>query len=246
MDVVANARAVGSRVVGAEDLGGLPAREAVQHHGDEIEGGHVSQVVPAGAGDVEVPQAGPAQPPGPLAVRHHPLADQLGLAIGVDGMAVDVLGHDLHRRHAVDGGRGGEDHLIDPHPLHRQQHVRQAADVLLVVPAGPCHRLAHLLARREMDDRRDAAALHDARERFHRLAGRHVQLDHLSALHASRRAVGQVIDDDHLVPALKQKTDDVGSDVAGTAGNENTHGSMLQRLAQARARRRPRRHTRPH
>ena len=104
MDVVADAGAVRRRVVGAEDLGGLPAGEAVEHHGDEVEGGHVAQVVPAGAGHVEVAQAGPAQSPGPLAVGHHPLADELGLAVGVDGPAVDVLGYDLHRRHAVDGG----------------------------------------------------------------------------------------------------------------------------------------------
>ena len=143
-------------------------------------------------------------------------------------MAVDVLGHHLHRRHSVDGGRGGEDHLLDPRLLHGEQHVRQATDVLLVVPAGPGHRLAHLLARSEVDDRRDAAALHGIGEHLHRLAGRHVQLDHLGALHALRRAVGQVVDHNHLVPALKQKTDDVGPNVAGTAGNENTHGSMLQ------------------
>ena len=99
VNVVANARAVRSRVVGAEDLGGLSAREAVQHHGDQVEGGHVAQVVPAGTGDIEVPQTRPAQPPGPLAVRHHPLADQLGLTVRIDRVAVDVLGDDLHRRH---------------------------------------------------------------------------------------------------------------------------------------------------
>ena len=104
VDVVAHAGAVGGGVVGSEDLGGLALGEPVEDHGDEVEGGHVAQVVPAGSGDVEVAQAGPAQSPGLLGVGHHPLPDELGLAVGVDGAAVDVLGNNLHRGHAVDGG----------------------------------------------------------------------------------------------------------------------------------------------
>jgi len=234
VDVVTHAGAVRSRVVGAEDLGGLTLGEPVEHHGDEVEGGHVPQVVPAGAGDVEVAQAGPAQPPGLLGVGHHPLPDELGLAVGVDGAAFDVLVHGLHRGHSVDGGRGGEDHLVDTGRLHGQQHVRQAAHVLLVVPGGTLHGLAHLLAGGEVDDGGDAARAHDLGEGLGGLAAGDVELDHISALDSLRSPVGEVIDDDDLLSALEEKSDHVRADVAGASCNENAHAPSLHTLAQKR------------
>ena len=58
-------------VVGAEDLGALPALEAVENHGDEVHDGGVGQVGPASTGNVEVAQADPLQIPGALTVGHH-------------------------------------------------------------------------------------------------------------------------------------------------------------------------------
>jgi hypothetical protein len=42
-----------------------------------------------------------------------------------------------------------------------------------------------------------------------------------------RLAVGEVVDDDDVVAGLDEGQDRVGSDVAGTAGDENAHGRSL-------------------
>ena len=149
-------------------------------------------------------------------------------------MAVDVLGNDLHRGHAVDGGRGGEDHLLDASRLHGQQHVGQAADVLLVVPGGTLDGLAHLLAGGEVDDGGDTARGHDLGKGLGGLAAGNVELDEGGSLDSLRRPIGQVIDDDDLLPAFEEKSDYVRADVAGASSNENAHAPSLPTLAQKR------------
>ena len=136
--------------------------------------------------------------------------------------------------HAVDGRRGGEDHLVDAGFLHGQQHVRQTAHVLLVVPGGALDRLTHLLARREVDDGGDAARVHDLGEGLRGLAASDVELDEGGTLDSLRRPVRQVIDDDDLLPALEEKSDHMRADVAGASSNENAHALSLHTLAQKR------------
>ena len=229
VDVVADAGAVGSVVVSAEDLGALASLNAVQHHRDQIHDGVVGQVGPPGTRNVEVAQADPLQVPGALAVSHQPFADQLRLAVGVDGVTGHILGDHRQLGSSVHCGRGREDHLVDPGVLHRQEDVGHSANVLLVVPGGAFDGLADLLACGEVDDGRDVLVHHEGRQRRPGFVQRHVKLHELGVADARCLTTRQVVDDNDAIPALTQEADNMRADVAGAATNENAHGSRIRR-----------------
>ena len=231
VDVVADAGAVGGVVVSAENLGALAALNAVQHHRNQIHDGVVSQVRPPGTRNVEVAQADPLQIPGALAVSHQPFADQLRLAVGVDGVTGHILGDHRQLGSSVHCGRGREDHLVDSGVLHCEENVGHTADVLLVVPGGAFDGLADLLACGEVNDRRHVFVHHEGRQRGAGFVQRHVKLHELGVADARCLATRQVVDDNDAIPALTQETDNMRADVAGAATNENAHGSRIRRAA---------------
>src|SRR5699024_10192144 len=79
----------------------------------------VGELGPTGAGDVEVAQLdGVERLPvhlrcGALVVDH-PLADELGLAIGIDRAGFEVLADHVDVGHPIGRSRGGEDERFDP------------------------------------------------------------------------------------------------------------------------------------
>ena len=50
--------------------------------------------------------------------------------------------------------------------------------------------------------------------------------DLLDPLQSQRGAIAQVVDDDNLVPRLQQFDAGVGTDIAGAAGDQDTHPSL--------------------
>ena len=92
--------------------------------------------------------------------------------------------------------------------------------VLAGVPGLP-----DLLAGGEVDDGVDVVLGEGARQGVGGGVGAEVDPDHLRVTDALRAAVGEVVDHDDPLAALLQQPHHVGSDVAGTARHENTHGS---------------------
>jgi len=85
-----------------------------------------------------------------------------------------------------------------------------------------------------VDDGGDAARAHDLGESLRGPATGDVELDDVSTLDSLRRPVGQVVDDDNLLPTLEEKSDHVRADVAGASSNENAHALSLHTISQNR------------
>ena len=143
-------------------------------------------------------------------------------------MSGHVFGDNLCGGDAVDGGRGGEDHLVDARVLHGGQHVGHATDVLLVVPGGACDGLADLLARGEVNDGRDVLVHHEVGENGTGFIGSDIEANQGRVPDPGRVGGGQVVDDDDAIPALTQEADNVCADVAGAATNENAHSFRIR------------------
>ena len=149
-------------------------------------------------------------------------------------MSGHVFGDNLCGGDAIDGGRGGEDHLVDARVLHGGQHVGHATDVLLVVPGGARDGLADLLACGEVDDGRDVLVHHEVGENGTGFIGSDIEANQGRVPDPGRVGGGQVVDDDDAIPALTQEADNVCADVAGAATNENAHGFRIRRAAPSR------------
>ena len=237
VDVVAHAGAVGGGVVVAKDLNGLELA-----HGDLGDIGHqvvgdalgvlADQARRMSADGVEVTE----QHDVPLGVGgvdvhedllNHPLGPTIGVGRGLLGV---LFGDGRIVRVAVDGRGAREDDglaAMVPHDVDEHQGV---LDVVVVVLDGLAHRLADGLKAGKVDDAVDLMGIEDL---VHRIAVEHVGLvegevlgglvahDGLDAVDGDGAGVGEVIDDDDLVAALEQLNDGVGTDEAGTAGNED-------------------------
>ena len=129
--VVADARAVGRRVVLAEDGQRLPLpRGDLQGQRDEVGLGRVPLAEPeGGARDVEVAQADRGEPVGDRVRGEHVVDGELGRAVGVGRPGRGVL-PDRHRLRFAVGGRGrGEDDPPAVRGAHRLQQRQRAAHV---------------------------------------------------------------------------------------------------------------------
>ena len=224
MHVVADAGAVGRVVVVAEDDRGLPLLETVQHDRDQVHHGRVRELGPAGAGDVEVAQGDGAHAVGALGIGQHPLPHVLGRAVGVDRLRGEVLGDQVHVRHAVDGGGGREDHV--PHPGARtgREHVGQARDVVVPVHLRVLDGLPDLLVGGEVDHRVRAGGPQVEGELLARIGQGDVELDELGPLRPAAQPGREVVDHDHLLPLLQEESHHVRPDVSGTTDHESRHG----------------------
>ena len=146
VDVVADARPVGRRVVVAEDRqrrAALGGREDVR---DEVRLGVVVLAERLrGPGDVEVAQRHAAQPVRPAVPLQRRLERALRLAVRVDRPEWRVLGDRRLVGRAVDRGRRGEDEPLHARLARGLQQRDPARDVVAVVRApgrGSTHRRA--------------------------------------------------------------------------------------------------------
>ena len=165
VDVVADAGAVGSVVVAAEDgdVGAAPGC-GLQHQRDEVGFRFVAFAEFAfrvGAGGVEVAQAHGLEAEGAVVAGqglfHHPF----GNAVGVDGArgVGFVDGHVVGL--AEDGGGGREDEALHIVRDHGVEQVEGVAEVVAVVEVGPRHRFAHLAGGGEVHDAGEGMAPED-------------------------------------------------------------------------------------
>ena len=240
MDVVADAGAVGSGVVIAEDMDLFQL--AHSHLGDvghEVVGDAVGVLADeaglVGADGVEVAQQSHVQGGVSLAdIGEDALGESLGGAVGVGG---GTHGEVLGDRHtggvAVDGGGRAEHEVVAVVPAHHIQDDQRAVEVIVVVFDGLGHALANGLIGCELDDRRDVGTLGE--DLLHILVFGHIGLieaevlagDLLDPLQHHRRSVIVVIGHHHIVASVQQFDAGVAADVACAAGNQNSHVQYL-------------------
>ena len=103
VNVVADAGSIIGWVVRSENLRVFTASQTVKDHGDQVQACGIGEIIPSSAGNVEVAQSDPVEAPCAFSIGHHPFADQLGLAVGIDGFLLNILGDHGNRRHPING-----------------------------------------------------------------------------------------------------------------------------------------------
>ena len=240
MDVVADAGAVGSGVVIAEDMDLFQL--AHSHLGDvghEVVGDAVRVLADeaglVGADGVEVAQQSHVQGGVRLAdIGEDALGHGLGGAVGVGG---GTHGEVLGDRHtggvAVDGGGGAEHEVMAVVLAHHIQDDQRAVEVVVVVFDGLGHALADGLIGCELDDRRDVGTLGE--DLLHILVFGHIGLieaevlagDLLDAVEDHGGCIIVVVRHDDVVAGIQELDAGVAADVACAAGNQNSHVQYL-------------------
>ena len=232
VDVVADARPVGRRIVVAED------REALAQSGGRLRDvGHevlrhaarqlADQRRGVGADGVEIAQCDALEPlVGLDRVAQDVLAHGLRVAVGRLGrLAGRLLRDGLLVRLAVDGARRREDDVRPLEVAHQLDDVHERREVVAVVLEGLLDRLAHGLRGREVDHRVEFVLFKDLRAE-----GLHVAAVHLDARHVDARdlahaldgvdvAVREVVGDHHVVTGVDELHGGVRADVSGAAAD---------------------------
>ena len=234
VDVVADARAVGRRIVVAEDReafaqsgGGLRderhevLRHAARQFADQCRG-----VSPDG---VEIAQGDALHPGiGGDRVAQDVFAHLLGVAVGRGGrLAGRLFGHGLLLGLAVDGARRREDDVPASEFAHQADDVHKRREVVAVVFERLGDRFAHGFRRREVDHRIEFVLLEDLAE-SRAVAAVHLDegdvgaRDLAHALDGVHVAVREVIDDHDIIAGIDEFHGGVRADVAGTAADQYT------------------------
>jgi len=148
MHVVAQAGAVGRRVIGAEDLEvGALAHRDLNRQRDEVRLGIVvlaDGAVLGGAGGVEIAEGGEAQAVRGREGLEHVFHIELGLAVGVDRSLREVLGHRQALGHAEGRAGRGEDEFLHAGLEHGVEQVQRRHNIVLIVFHRSGDRLAHV------------------------------------------------------------------------------------------------------
>ena len=233
VDVVADARPVGRRIVVAEN------REALAQSGGGLcDEGHevlrhaARQFADQGRGvcadGVEVAQRDAFHAGvGGERVAQDVLAHLLGVAVGRGGrLAGRLFRHGLLLRFAVNGARRREDDAAEF--THQADDVHERGEVVAVVFERLLNRLAHGLRRREVDHRVELVLFEDLAESSPVAAvdldeGNVHARDLAHAFDGVEVAVRKVVvDDHHVVAGVDEFHGGVRADVACTAADQYT------------------------
>ena len=234
VDVVADARPVGRRVVVAEDRealaqsgGGLrdEGHEVLRHAARQF----ADQRRRMCADGVEIAQRDAFHAGvGGERVAQNVLAHLLGVAVGRSGrLAGRLLRHGLLLRLAVNGARRREDDVPAAEFTHQADDVHKRGEVVAVVFERLLHRLAHGFRRCEVDHRVEFVLFEDLAESRPVAA---VDLDEgdvhagdlAHAFDGVEVAVRKVVDDHHVVAGVDEFHGGVRADVACTAADQYT------------------------
>ena len=234
VDVVADARPVGRRVVVAEDRealaqsgGGLrdEGHEVLRHAARQF----ADQRRRMCADGVEIAQRDAFHAGvGGERVAQDVLAHLLGVAVGRSGrLAGRLLRHGLLLRLAVNGARRREDDVPAAEFTHQADDVHKRGEVVAVVFERLLHRLAHGFRRCEVDHRVEFVLFEDLAESRPVAA---VDLDEgdvhagdlAHAFDGVEVAVRKVVDDHHVVAGVDEFHGGVRADVACTAADQYT------------------------
>ena len=229
VDVVADAGAVGGRVVDAGDGEGVLLTEGGAHQLAEdvrgLLGVDAGRQVGVGADRVEVAQDHRAQ----VGRRRDVLEDLLHhpLGAGVRRRRVEgvVLAHlEALGRGGVQRGGRGEQHAVLAEALEGVEELQRLGDVVAVVLVGQLDRLGHDDARRHVDRGVEVGVLLD--DPGQQGAVGDVALVEDPVADEDPRARQQRVEDDRRVARLLERLGRRRADVAGSAGHENLHAGQ--------------------
>lgn len=138
VDVVADASAVGGRIVGAKDFElGNRAKGGVENFGDEVSFDAMGFAAQGGsASDIEIAEGGVMKAGVGAIVREDFLEAEFRFAVGIDGILRMVLGDGNSVRLAVSGGRRGKDEFPHAMASYGIEEIDAAGDVGGIKRAG--------------------------------------------------------------------------------------------------------------
>src|SRR4051812_9713716 len=224
VDVVPHGGAVVRRVVRPEHGHVLAlARRGLEHERDQVRLGLVVLAeVAAGPRDVEVAQGDRPEPVRAALVGDHAVDRELGVAVGVDRIRGQRLGHGYLGRLAVDRAGRREHEPPDARLAHRVEEVERRDEVAAVVALGVLDGLRDERERREVQHR--VPPLGEGG-----LGGLEVVERHVEVASALRDRAGvatvEVVEDRDLVPRVDELGGHDRADVAGAAGHEELHAA---------------------
>ncbi|OQB89156.1 MAG: hypothetical protein BWX86_02525 [Verrucomicrobia bacterium ADurb.Bin122] len=229
MHVVAQAGAVGRRVIGAEDLEvGAFAGGHLDRERDEVRLGIVvltDGAVLGGAGGVEIAEGGEAQPVRGRERLEHVFHVELGLAVGVDRSLREILGHRQTLGHTEGRAGRGEDEFLHAGLEHGVEQVQRRHDVVLVVLHRRGDRLAHVAEGGKVHHQLDFLLAQDVEHRGGVAEIGCVKRNLLSdGLPVS---VGQIIQHHGAMAGGDQLANTVTADVTGTSDDKYVHGLKI-------------------
>ena len=229
VDVVADAGAVGRRIVVAEDAqafadpgGGL------RHIGDQVLGYAARKLADQGRGmradRVEVAQGdAPQTGMGGDGVAQDVFGDLFGVAVRRrGGLAGRLFGDGLGVGFAIYGAGGGKEDVGPSEIAHQLHDVQERKQVVAVVFERFGDRLPDRFRRGEVDDRTEFVAFEQPSHRLQvaavdLLEGHFGARDAADALHGLKVGVREVVGDHHIESGLDQLDGRVRSDVSGAA-----------------------------
>lgn len=225
MDVVADAGAVGGVVVGAEDGDGRSLTEGgLEDEGDEVGFGGVvfaEATLGIGSGGVEVAEDDGLEAVGGVEVPEDLFDHLFAVAVGVDGGLGMVFVDGEVVGNAVGGAGGGKDEVGDVVVHHGFEEGEGGDDVVAVVFGGILDGFSHVGVGGEVHDCADRVGLEDLVEAgsIADVADDEGNLE--NGFDEVSVAVDEVIEDHNVIALGFEGEDGVGSDVAGSAGDED-------------------------
>ncbi len=225
VDVIANAGAVGRRIVRAEHLDFVAqAKRGLGRDLDEVGGGSrrlAGAQLRVGARHVEIAQDHVIEAVRRARVAQDGLGHQLRGAVGGHRRGSVVLAHRNVRRIAIDrGGRGKNEtaHAALDRALDQAARIR---GVVAVVLERIGDRLRHHHRCGEMDDRVNAVPGDElCDERL--IAGVAVD-ENRSRGDRPVESGREIVEHDHALAGVDERMNHVASDVAGAAGDQDRH-----------------------
>jgi len=224
VDVVTDAGAVGSGIVGAEDGDwACVAESGAENVRDEMGFGLVifSVSVPS-AGGIEIAQDGVTEPVNPAEPLKHDFSLQLGLAVGIDGKLGSVFGDRKGLREAKDGAGGRKDKAQDAVAETGFKKRERGSGVVAEIENGVLHGLGDFGKSGEVHDGVDRGLGEELLEE----GGVGDIADNQARGRRDGRAMaaGEVIENGDLEIFLEEAADGGSADVASAAGDEDVLG----------------------
>ena len=235
MNVVAHARAVGSRIIVAEDLDAFElARGNLRHIGKQVVRDALRVFADPAAfmrtDRVEVTQ----QHHIPLRIRtvqigKDALEHGFGLAIRIGGLVLGtIFGDRNHLGVAIDGRAAREDDVLHIMVARYIEQYERTGNVVPIVFERLLGRFAHRFKACEVDDRIDVVRSEYLVERFaiediHLIERELFRLtrDLANATDSLFARVGKIVDHDHVIALLEQFNTGVTSDETRATGYED-------------------------
>ena len=229
VNVVADARAVGRRIVGAKDLNArFLAERDFEDIGDDVRFLPVMFAKFLGAsGGVKIPEANIGQAVLPVIPIKNALEHQLGFAVRIDGLFRLVFSDRHMLRYTKDGAGGGEDEFADAGLNATFEEIDAIGNVVAKILTGIGHAFRHERIGRKVHHSIRTNLLQQP-EQVHAV-GQIKLVKFRARIHRGTMAFAEIIENDDFVAITQQMFNTNATNVTGAAGNKNFHAGRCSR-----------------